>query len=81
MSKVVTFTINGQDVSGRDSARLDVGGAGLVQAYPPVLPDGWRSLTLTNVAFRGRHYAITVDRDADGKPRLRREPRSKGETP
>jgi trehalose/maltose hydrolase-like predicted phosphorylase len=60
---------------------LRIEGAGLVQAYPPVLPDGWRSLTLTNVAFRGRHYAITVDRDADGKPRLRREPRSKGETP
>jgi hypothetical protein len=49
--------------------------SGLVQAYPPVLPSGWKALTLTNVTFRGRHYDITVDRDASGKPRLRRESR------
>lgn len=47
--------------------------AGLVEAYPPVLPAGWKSLTLTNVTFRGGHYVITIDRDADGKPRLRRK--------
>jgi len=49
--------------------------SGLVQAYPPVLPSGWKSLTLTNVTFRGKRYDITVDRDADGRPRLRRESR------
>jgi trehalose/maltose hydrolase-like predicted phosphorylase len=54
---------------------LRIEDAGLVQAYPPVLPDGWKSLALTNVTFRGRHYDITVDRDASGKPRLHREPR------
>ncbi|MDE2225472.1 MAG: glycoside hydrolase family 65 protein [Xanthomonadaceae bacterium] len=54
---------------------LRVEDAGLVQAYPPVLPDGWKSLTLTNITFRGKHYEITVDRDASGKPRLRRMPR------
>ncbi|HJR10265.1 MAG TPA: glycoside hydrolase family 65 protein [Rhodanobacteraceae bacterium] len=54
---------------------LRVEDAGLVQAYPPVLPDGWKSLTLTNIALRGKHYDITVDRDASGKLRLRRTPR------
>jgi len=49
--------------------------SGLVQVYPPVLPSGWKSLTLTNVTFRGKRYDITVDRDADGRPRLRRESR------
>ncbi|MBQ4854584.1 glycoside hydrolase family 65 protein [Rhodanobacter sp. B2A1Ga4] len=48
---------------------------GLVEAYAPVLPPAWRSLTLKNVAFRGRHYDIRIDRGADGKPRLLREPR------
>ena len=46
--------------------------SGLVQAYPPLLPTGWKSLTLTNVTFRGKHYDITVDRDGNGKPRLQR---------
>jgi trehalose/maltose hydrolase-like predicted phosphorylase len=48
---------------------------GLAQAYAPVLPPTWRSLTLKNVAFRGRHYDIRIDRGVDGKPRLLREPR------
>lgn len=49
--------------------------AGLVDAYPPVLPPRWKSVTLKNVTFRGKHYDITVDRGADGEPRLRRSPR------
>ncbi|HKU78786.1 MAG TPA: glycosyl hydrolase family 65 protein, partial [Rhodanobacteraceae bacterium] len=48
--------------------------SGLVQAYPPVLPSKWKSLTLTNVTFRGKRFDITVDRDASGKPRLQRNP-------
>jgi hypothetical protein len=48
--------------------------SGLVQAYPPVLPSKWKSLTVTNVTFRGKHFDITVDRDASGKPRLQRNP-------
>ena len=48
--------------------------SGLVQAYPPVLPSGWKSLTLTNVTFRGRRFDITIDRDASGKPRVQRKP-------
>jgi trehalose/maltose hydrolase-like predicted phosphorylase len=55
--------------------------AGLVQAYPPMLPHGWKSLTLTNVAFRGRHFDITLDRDASGNPRLQRTPVSKEDAP
>jgi trehalose/maltose hydrolase-like predicted phosphorylase len=54
---------------------LRIEDAGLVQAYPPVLPDGWQSLKFTNITFRGKHYDVTVDRDANGKPRVRREPR------
>ncbi|HET9819333.1 MAG TPA: glycoside hydrolase family 65 protein [Rhodanobacteraceae bacterium] len=46
--------------------------AGLVEAYPPVLPAKWKSLTLKNVIFRGKHYDIVVERAADGKPRLQR---------
>src|SRR5882724_5075605 len=47
---------------------------GLSEAYPPVLPDTWKSLTLRNVEFRGRHYDIIVSRDGAGKVRLRRTP-------
>jgi len=43
---------------------------GLVDAYPPALPPGWRSLTLRNVAFRGRLLTIRVTRDAAGVTRL-----------
>ncbi|WP_449421682.1 glycosyl hydrolase family 65 protein, partial [Rhodanobacter lindaniclasticus] len=46
----------------------------LAQAYAPVLPPTWRSLTLKNIAFRGKHYDIRIDRDADGQVRLTREP-------
>lgn len=45
---------------------------GLEPAYKPVLPDGWKSITLKNVVVRGKRFDIWVDRDANGKPRLRR---------
>jgi protein-glucosylgalactosylhydroxylysine glucosidase len=44
--------------------------AGLVQAYPAALPPGWRSLTLRDVAFRGRRMTIRVMRDPTGAARL-----------
>ena len=44
--------------------------AGLVQAYPPTLPPGWRSLTLRAVAFRGRRLTIRIARDPTGAVRL-----------
>ncbi|HEY6515658.1 MAG TPA: glycosyl hydrolase family 65 protein [Steroidobacteraceae bacterium] len=44
--------------------------AGLVDAYPPVLPKRWRSLTLRNVAFRGRRFDIRITRDSAGRARL-----------
>jgi trehalose/maltose hydrolase-like predicted phosphorylase len=47
---------------------------GLVQAYPPLLPPAWQSLTLTHVALRGRHYTVTVSRDRSGQPVLTRQP-------
>jgi trehalose/maltose hydrolase-like predicted phosphorylase len=45
---------------------------GLIEAYAPVLPPEWRSMTLKGIAFRGRRYDITVDRDASGRIRLTR---------
>jgi trehalose/maltose hydrolase-like predicted phosphorylase len=45
---------------------LRVREAGLVDAYRPVLPPGWRSLTLRNVSFRGRRMTIRVLRDPAG---------------
>lgn len=46
---------------------------GLLEAYPPVLPPAWKSMTLKDITFRGRHYDITIDRDASGKTRLMRK--------
>ena len=45
---------------------------GLVGAYAPVLPPGWKSLTLRHISFRGQYLDITVRRDADGKTVLQR---------
>ena len=47
--------------------------SGLNAAYSPMLPPTWRSMTLKNVAFRGKRYDIGVDRGADGKARLTRK--------
>jgi trehalose/maltose hydrolase-like predicted phosphorylase len=55
---------------GLSGLRIEDGG--LVQAYAPVLPPAWRSLTLKHVAFRGKRYDIRIDRDTAGKARLTR---------
>jgi protein-glucosylgalactosylhydroxylysine glucosidase len=52
---------------------LRVREAGLVEAFPPVLPDTWKSLTLRNVMFRGQRMDIRVARDAAGAVRLTRQ--------
>ena len=44
--------------------------SGLVAAYPPALPSGWRSLTLRNVIFRGRRMTIRIARERTGALRL-----------
>jgi Glycosyl hydrolase family 65 central catalytic domain/Glycosyl hydrolase family 65, N-terminal domain/Glycosyl hydrolase family 65, C-terminal domain len=44
--------------------------AGLIDAFPPVLPPGWHSLTLRNIMFRGRRLTIRVTRDPSGAVRL-----------
>jgi trehalose/maltose hydrolase-like predicted phosphorylase len=54
---------------------LRIDGKGLEQAYAPILPPDWKSVTLKDVSFRGRHYDITIDRDADGKVKLARKSR------
>jgi trehalose/maltose hydrolase-like predicted phosphorylase len=46
---------------------------GLIEAYAPVLPPEWKSMTLRNIEFRGRRYDITIDRDAGGKVKLTRK--------
>jgi len=45
---------------------------GLVEAYPPMLPPAWKSLTLRRIAFRGVRYDIRVERNARGDVVLRR---------
>ncbi len=47
---------------------------GLVEAYPPLLPQGWDSLTLRNVSFRGQRLDIRLARDGSGVVRLTRQP-------
>jgi trehalose/maltose hydrolase-like predicted phosphorylase len=49
--------------------------AGLIEAYAPVLPVRWRSLTLHNLSFRGQRLDIRIARDAAGVVRLTRTPR------
>jgi len=52
---------------------LRIRDAGLVEAYPPMLPPAWTSLTLRNIVFRGQHLDIRVARDAAGTVRLTRQ--------
>ena len=52
---------------------LRIGPNGLLETYPPVLPPTWKSMTLKDITFRGKHYDITIDRDASGKTRLTRK--------
>jgi trehalose/maltose hydrolase-like predicted phosphorylase len=59
-------------VYGLTGLRID--DKGLSEVYAPVLPDGWRSLTLKNISFRGKRYDIVVSRDASGKVALTRKP-------
>lgn len=57
-------------VYGFSGLRIDE--KGLTEAYAPALPPTWKSLTLKNISFRGKHYDITIDRDASGKAKLTR---------
>jgi len=45
---------------------------GLIEAYPPMLPRSWTSLTLRNVSFRGQRMDIRLARDSSGVVRLTR---------
>ena len=59
-------------VYGLSGLRID--DAGLTEAYAPVLPPQWKSLTLKNIAFRGKHYDVAIGRDAGGHAKLTRKP-------
>jgi len=54
---------------------LRVAEKGLVEAYPPILPAEWKSMTLKDVTIRGEHFDFIIDRDAGGQVRLRRKVR------
>jgi trehalose/maltose hydrolase-like predicted phosphorylase len=49
--------------------------SGLNADYAPFLPPGWQSMTLKNVAFRGKRFDIEVSRDAAGKAVLKQQVR------
>lgn len=59
-------------VYGLSGLRID--DKGLDQAYAPVLPPSWTSLTLRDITFRGKQYTITVKRDVSGKTVLVKQP-------
>jgi len=46
--------------------------AGLVEAYAPILPAPWSSLTLRNLRFRGQRLDVRIARDGTGVVRLTR---------
>ena len=54
---------------------LRIRAEGLVEAYPPVLPAGWTSLTLKNVSLRGRRLDVRIARDQAGVVRVTRRER------
>ncbi len=58
-------------VYGLSGLRID--DKGLDPEYAPVLPPSWKSVTLKDITFRGKHYDITIQRGADGKARLARQ--------
>jgi trehalose/maltose hydrolase-like predicted phosphorylase len=52
---------------------LRINDKGLDAEYAPILPPDWKSVTLKDITFRGKHYDITINRSADGKANLTRE--------
>ena len=52
---------------------LRVAEKGLVEAYSPILPAEWKSMTLRDITIRGEHYDFVIDRDAGGQVRLTRK--------
>jgi trehalose/maltose hydrolase-like predicted phosphorylase len=52
---------------------LRVAEKGLVEAYSPILPAEWKSMTLKDITIRKEHYDFVIDRDAGGQVRLTRK--------
>ena len=52
---------------------LRIDDKGLDAEYAPILPPDWKSVTLKDITFRGKHYDITIGRGADGKTELARK--------
>jgi hypothetical protein len=53
-------------------AGLRIREQGLVQAYAPILPRAWQSMTLRNLQFRGQRIDIRIQRDARGAVQVTR---------
>ncbi|MGH8192014.1 MAG: glycosyl hydrolase family 95 catalytic domain-containing protein [Rhodanobacteraceae bacterium] len=51
---------------------LRINDSGLDSEYAPILPPGWKSVTLKNVKFRGKKFDVRIERDASGKVSLTR---------
>ena len=47
---------------------------GLIEAYAPILPAGWKSMVLKDITIRGEHVDVHIDRDPSGQVRLTRKP-------
>jgi trehalose/maltose hydrolase-like predicted phosphorylase len=58
-------------IYGLSGLRID--DKGLDAEYAPILPPGWKSVTLKDVTFRGKHYDVTIERGIDGKATLVRK--------
>ena len=58
-------------VYGLSGLRID--DDGLDAEYAPALPPGWKSVTLKDITFRGKHYDVSIGRGADGKVALTRK--------
>ncbi|TAM98704.1 MAG: glycoside hydrolase family 65 protein [Rhodanobacteraceae bacterium] len=58
-------------IYGLSGLRID--DKGLDPEYAPILPPGWKSVTLRDIKFRGKHYDIMISRGADGNVSLTRK--------
>ncbi|MGN6192474.1 MAG: glycoside hydrolase family 65 protein, partial [Rhodanobacteraceae bacterium] len=52
---------------------LRINDNGLDAEYAPILPPDWKSVTLRDISFRGKHYDVTIGRGANGKAELARK--------
>jgi hypothetical protein len=47
---------------------------GLTSAYPPLLPDGFKSVTLKGISLHNQKFDLILSRDSSGKVQLSKRP-------